>query len=162
MEFSLTSPAFKSGEKIPARYTCDLPAQAGGNISPPLSISGVPDGAKSLALIVDDPDVPKALMPSGVFDHWVVFNIQPTITDIREGKVPEGAVVGSNTRGEAKYTGPCPPKEYEPKEHRYFFRLYALSAMLPLKAGASKEEVKSTMQGRILATAELMGTYSRE
>jgi Raf kinase inhibitor-like YbhB/YbcL family protein len=154
MEFTLTSPAFNTGEAIPPKYTCD-----GENVSPELQIKGVPEGTVSLALLVDDPDVPKVVRESGVFDHWVLFNIPPDTAILVEGE-SEG-VVGSNTRGEQKYTGPCPPPQYEPKEHRYFFSLYALDTELSLEAGASKEAVKAAMKGHILAKAELLGRYAR-
>jgi Raf kinase inhibitor-like YbhB/YbcL family protein len=151
----ITSPVFESGGKIPQTYTCD------GNplLSPPLSISEVPYGAQSLALIVDDPDVPKALMESGNFTHWILFNIGPLTLEIPEnGSL---GVPGTNGRGDQAYTGPCPPPDYEPTTHRYFFKLYALDTVLNLPPGASKEDLEAAMQGHILETAELIGTYSR-
>ncbi len=151
----ITSPAFENRGRIPAIYTCD-----GERLrSPELAVSDIPEATRSLALIMDDPDAPKALRPSGLFVHWVLFNIPPETRTI-----PEGATLGTpgvNTRGDASYTGPCPPSEYEPSTHRYFFRLYALDTMLDLAEGASREEVEATMQGHVLANAELMGTYSR-
>lgn len=153
----LTSPAFSDGGAIPAKYTCD----GDRLLSPPLLISGVPNEARSLVLIVDDPDVPKALKSDGVFDHWVMFNIKPTTKEIREGEVPEGAVVGSNTRGEVGYIGPCPPKEHEPSEHRYIFSLSALADGVSLKAGATKEEVLTAIKPIVLETARLTGRYRR-
>ena len=150
----LTSPAFAESASIPSKFTCD-----GEQLSPPLSISGVPEGAKSLVLIMDDPDVPKALRPDGMFDHWVLFNILPTTGDI-----PEGGSVGTpgqNGSGQNEYTGPCPPRQYEPNEHRYFFKLYALDTELPLEAGASKTEVEQAMRGHIIAQTELIGRYKR-
>ena len=154
MTLALTSKAFKNGETIPAKYTCD-----GDNASPPLVISGVPAGTVTLALIMDDPDVPKQLRPSGVFDHWTVFNIQPDATEISEsGTVGMLGVTGRGTLG---YTGPCPPPQYEPCEHRYFFRLYALDTKLNLAEGATKDEVLAAMHGHVLSSAELMGRYSR-
>ncbi len=152
---SLTSPAFQNNASIPSRFTCD----DNRLLSPPLSISGMPVEAKSLALIMDDPDVPKALKPDGVFDHWVLFNMPPTTSEILEG-VSEGTL-GVNGAGKNQYTGPCPPPQYEPSEHRYVFRLYALDIELPLKIGASKAEVLAAMRGHILAQSELMGRYKR-
>lgn len=154
MTLLLTSPAFQNSASIPSQFTCDAE-----NVSPPLSISGVPAEAKSLALIVDDPDVPKALKPDGVFDHWTLFNIAPDTPTIPQATAV--GIAGANGAGKNQYTGPCPPREYEPSEHRYFFRLYALDAMLDLSAGASKADVLSAMEGHILAEAELMGKYKR-
>ena len=157
MEFSLTSPAFNNGEVIPSKYTCD-----GEDVSPELRIAGGPDGTKSLALLMDDPDVPRVLREDGTFDHWVLFNIPPETGVIAEGAGSGSVgVKGNNTRGATAYTGPCPPPQYEPKEHRYFFSLYALDSMLALAEGASKEAVKATMKGHLLAKAELMGRYAR-
>lgn len=149
---TLTSPAFLPGQKIPKKYTCQ-----GENINPALEISDAPQTAKSLALIMDDPDVPKNLKPDGVFDHWVVFNLPPDTKSIPENSNPPGAL-GSNGRGEAKYTGPCPPD----REHRYFFRLYALDTVLSLPEGSTKQEVLNAITGHILQQAELMGTYVKD
>lgn len=147
----LTSPAFSHGKIIPSLYTCE-----GKNISPPLHISDVPSQAKSLVLICDDPDVPKRLRPDGIFDHWVLFNIPPTIHTIEENRPPPG-IHGKNTNNQNSYYGPCPPD----REHRYFFKLYALDRMLSLKEGATKPEVEAAMQGHIIAQAELMGRYEK-
>jgi Raf kinase inhibitor-like YbhB/YbcL family protein len=141
---------------IPSRYTCDDQR----DLSPALSISGVPEGTKSLALIMDDPDVPKALKPEGVFDHWVLFNIPSETAEIPEGG--STGVVGANGVGQSAYTGPCPPPQYEPSTHRYIFKLYALDSMLSLGAGASKAQVEAAMQGHIIAQTELMGRYKRQ
>ena len=164
-KLSLTSTAFASGAAIPSKYTCDLPRVAGGEaggaqINPPLAITGVPATAQSLALIMDDPDVPKQLKPDGVFDHWILFNIPPETKEITSG-VAVG-VPGANGAGKNEYTGPCPPREYEPSEHRYFFKLYALDATLPLQAGASKMDVEKVMEGHILAETQLIGRYKRK
>jgi len=153
MSLSLTS-EFQNGASIPARFTCDA-----DNVNPKISIGGVPEGTASLALIMDDPDVPKVLRPDGMFDHWVLFNIPPTTTEIVEGG--SAGIAGHNGRGEPAYTGPCPPREYEPREHRYFFRLYALDIELELTEGASKEDVLKAMEGHVLEEAELMGRYQR-
>ena len=147
----LTSPAFENGGVIPERYTCD-----GENISPELRISGVPEGAKTLALIMEDPDVPTNVREDGMWNHWVVFNIPPEISVIAEGEEPAG-VRGVTTSGALRYGGPCPPD----REHRYFFYLYALDTALNLSEGTTKEEVLAAMEGHVLAKAELMGRYDR-
>lgn len=149
----LTSPVFENGESIPEKYSCD-----GDNISPPLEISDVPGKTQSLVLIVDDPDIPavvKVKLGIEVFDHWVLFNIHPGTTVINEDEAP--GIQGVNSAGQNKYTGPCPPD----KEHRYFFKLYALNTLLDLKEGATREEVEDTMKKHIIAEAKLMGRYKR-
>lgn len=158
-DLTLTSSAFESGGSIPSTFTCDSAPPAGG-MNPPLSISGVPDGAKSLALIMVDPDVPKALKSDGVFDHWILFNMPPETREIASG-VTVGTP-GANSAGDNQYTGPCPPPQYEPSTHRYIFSLYALDSELPLQAGASKTEVEKAIQGHIVAHAELVGRYKRQ
>ncbi len=145
--FGLVSPSFVKGGKIPAKYTCD-----GENVSPPLSIVGVPKEAKSLALIVEDPDA-----PGGVFTHWILWNIIPQTTMIGENSVPEGAVQGKTDFGAVGWGGPCPPSG----THRYFFKLYALDTTLNLDRGADKQELVRAMEDHILSGAELMGLYSR-
>lgn len=147
----LTSPAFKEGGIIPSLYTCE-----GKNVNPQLDISGVPPNAKSLVLLNDDPDVPKTLRPDGMYDHWVIFNMPPNTHKIAEHSTPPG-IQGKNTGGQNNYTGPCPPD----REHRYFFKLYALDAMLDLPAGATKKEVEKAMHGHIIAQTELMGRYEK-
>ena len=152
---TLSSSAFDDGQTIPSKYTCD-----GDSVSPPLSFGGVPEGTKSLALIVDDPDVPKKLKPDGVFDHWTLFNISPDTREISENG--SAGTAGANGSGKSAYTGPCPPAQYEPSEHRYIFRLYALDAELNIPAGASKKEVLAAMEGHIVGQAELIGRYKRK
>lgn len=147
----LTSPAFEHESSIPAKYTCD-----GDNINPPLTISNIPSGCKSLVLIMDDPDVPRNLRPDGMYDHWIIFNLPPDMKEIPEGHEPPG-IHGLTTAGGTHYVGPCPPD----REHRYFFKLYALDTRLNLPAKASKSEVEENMEGHILAKAELMGLYAR-
>lgn len=142
----LTSSAFKHNGTMPSEFTCD-----GDNINPPLSITNVPSSAKSLALIVDDPDA-----PVGVWDHWIVFNINPLIKEIKQNTQPQG-VAGKNSGGRNSYQGPCPPSG----THRYFFKLYALDATLNLPEGSTKKQVESAMQNHILAKSELMGLYKR-
>ena len=143
----LTSSAFADGSLIPVKYTCN-----GKEISPPLEISGVPADAKSLILTLEDPDA-----PTGVWDHWVVFNIDPKTLVILEGTIPESAILGLNTSGTVAYEGPCPPSG----THRYVFTLYALSAKLSLPEGSSKSAVLAAMNGNVLAVAELMGKYGK-
>jgi Raf kinase inhibitor-like YbhB/YbcL family protein len=152
---TIESPAFDPGERIPEMYTCD----GDRTLSPPLAFAELPEDTVSLALIVDDPDVPKELLPEGHFTHWVLFNIPPETLVIPEGG--SAGIAGSNTGGGKAYTGPCPPPEYEPSTHRYIFSLYALDASLDLPEGATKQKVEAAMQDHILATAKLIGTYSR-
>jgi hypothetical protein len=144
----ISTRAFSDRRPIPERFTAD-----GDNINPPLVISGVPREAKSLVLIVDDPDA-----PMGVWSHWLVWNIKPDTTVIKEDSVPPGAVVGRNDAGTAKYVGPSPPSG----THRYYFRLYALDTKLDLPAGSTRAELDDAMRSHILARAELLGRYARE
>lgn len=147
----LSSPAFKEGGTIPSRYTCE-----GANVSPPLELSGVPGNAMSLVLTMHDPDVPHHLRPDGNWDHWVVYNISPDLHRFPEAQEPPG-IQGKTTFGTFCYGGPCPPD----REHRYFFRLYALDCQLDLPKGAGRREVETAMHGHILAQAELMGRYEK-
>jgi Raf kinase inhibitor-like YbhB/YbcL family protein len=144
---TLSSTLFENSGLIPSTYTCD-----GADINPPLKISDVPKEAKSLVLIMEDPDA-----PMGTWDHWVVFNIPPETREIKEGIEPEGTS-GTNSSQKNGYAGPCPPD----REHRYFFKLYALNAKLTLKAGATKKEVEAAMKGRVIAEAKLVGRYNRK
>lgn len=148
----LTSSVFHEGGDIPSLYTCE-----GQGVNPPLEISSVPAGAKSLVLIMDDPDVPKTRRPSGMFDHWIVFNIPPATHKISENATPPG-IQGQNTYGQNQYFGPCPPD----RQHRYFFKLYALDATLPLPAGSTKAVVEKAMEGHIIAQCQLMGRYEKK
>jgi len=148
----LTSSAFKHQGEIPTLYTCE-----GKDVNPPLHISNVPKEAKSLVLIMDDPDVPKSIRPEGISYHWVVFNIEPTLREIQEATHKSVGTRGVNSAGSLIYRGPCPPD----REHRYFFKLYALDTTLHLREGASKKEVEAAMQGHIIAKAELMGRYDK-
>lgn len=147
----MTSSAFSEQGIIPSLYTCE-----GKNINPPLEFFDVPRHAKSLVLVCDDPDVPKYLRADGMYDHWVVFNIPPETRTIKANTAPFG-IHGSNTEGKHEYVGPCPPD----REHRYFFKLYALDTLLHLQKGATKKEVERAMQGHILAKCELMGRYEK-
>lgn len=150
-----TSSAFIHNTKIPSKYTCD-----GKNISPPLKIEHVPANSQSLVLIMDDPDIPslaKEKFNIEVWDHWIVFNIPPATKEIPEGQNSFG-ILGKNTGGKNAYGGPCPPD----REHRYFFKLYALDVMLDLSEGVTKKQVEEVMPGHILAQAELVGRYVRK
>lgn len=148
----IESPAFSNNESISAKYTCD-----GADINPPLTFVDIPEEAKSLVLIMDDPDVPRHLRADGIWDHWIVFNISPSVRQITEGKEPTG-VQGMGTGGGRGYQGPCPPD----REHRYFFKLYALDTMLGLPEGARKQEIEAAMQGHVLAQSQLVGRYNRQ
>lgn len=142
----IESLAFKDKQPIPKKFTCE-----GDDVSPPLRFSDIPKGAKTLALLVDDPDAPR-----GTFDHWIAWNIPASTTALSEGaSVPKQ---GQNHFGDLQYRGPCPPPG---KPHRYFFKLYALDIALNLEEGVTKGEVESAMNGHILAQAELVGTYQR-
>lgn len=143
----ITSQAFMNGESIPDKYTMD-----GQNHIPPLHLDEVPPRTKSLALVVDDPDAPK-----GTFNHWIVFNMDPRIIDIREDSVPVMATQGRNDFGKVEYDGPQPPSG----EHRYFFRAYALDTVLPLTRGTTRGNIDREMQGHVLDEATLMGRYRR-
>lgn len=145
----ITSPVFKNNENIPAKYTCD-----GENVNPPLEISEVPEGAKSLVLIVDDPDATRGY----TWLHWTVWNILPDTKEIAENSVPVGAAEGKTDFGKPGWRGPCPPIG----RHRYFFKLFALDVILDLSHGASLNELQKAMEGHILDKTELIGLYSRE
>lgn len=147
----LTSSAFENGGKIPSKYTCE-----GENINPPLEISALPSETKSLVLIVDDPDVPEHVRKDRMWVHWVVVDIPPTTRHITEDSTP--GIAGKNTGGKLGYQGPCPPD----REHRYFFKLYALDTLLKVPQGITKDHVEELMGGHILATAELMGKYEKQ
>ena len=152
----IESPAFANGGAIPSVYTCD-----GEGINPPLSFRDVPKEAKSLALIVDDPDIPESAKKSysvEVWDHWIIWNISPETVEINQDSVPVGAVIGKNTSGNNLYGPPCPPD----REHRYFFKLYALDTTLELNPNTKGLELIKAMQGHILIEAELMGRYQRK
>ena len=144
----LTSTAFSQKGQVPSKYTCD-----GDDMNPPLSIEGVPPEAKALALIVDDPDA-----PAGTWVHWVVWNIDPRTTEIKEGAVPPGAQQGMNDFRKTEYGGPCPPSG----THRYFFKLYALDGALNPGPKATKPMLEKAMKGHILSQTELVGVYKRK
>jgi Raf kinase inhibitor-like YbhB/YbcL family protein len=145
---TLTSSAFQQQGVIPARYTCD-----GQNISPPLTVGGVPQDAQTLALVVHDPDA-----PGGNWDHWVLWNIPANLERLEEGQTPPGAVTGMNDFKQQGYGGPCPPSG----THRYIFTLYALDSPLTLSAGVRRHELEQAMAPHILARTELIGVYRRQ
>ncbi|MEN2998947.1 MAG: YbhB/YbcL family Raf kinase inhibitor-like protein [Brevinematia bacterium] len=152
MSIKVSSSAFKDGDFIPRKYTCD-----GDDISPEIRIEGIPTGTKSLVLINDDPDA-----PVGVWDHWILYDIPPNTNTIPEGIKPErefpnGMKHGINSWGRVGYGGPCPPSG----THRYYFRVYALDIQLNLPPGATKQKILKAMEGHILAQGELMGKYAR-
>ena len=144
----IISSAFQNRQPIPRKHTCD-----GEEISPPLSWSDVPEGAASLALIVDDPDA-----PSGTWVHWVVWNIDSHAESVQEGVVPQGGIQGITSAGERVWGGPCPPSGV----HNYFFKLYALNIMLQLPLSATKADLERAMSEHTLASAQLVGIYSRK
>lgn len=143
----ISSPAFAHNGSIPAKYTCD-----GADTNPPLRIENVSGGAKSLALIVDDPDA-----PAGTWVHWVVWNIPAATGEIGENSVPPGAEQGKTDFGRNVYGGPCPPSG----THRYFFKLYALNATLDLGPATTRKGLEKAMEGHVIDRAELVGVYKR-
>ncbi len=147
-QMTITSPAFSAGAEIPAKFTCN-----GQSTSPELRIRGTPPGAKSLALIAEDPDA-----PSGVFTHWLVWNIDPQTTRWGENSVPAGALQGTNDFSKKGYGPPCPPSG----THRYVFKIFALDRPLELKVGAHRADVEGAMRGHILAQGELIGRYTHK
>lgn len=153
MTITITSSAFKEGGMIPAKYTCD-----GQNISPPLQWAGAPKGTKSFALISDDPDA-----PIGIWVHWIMWNIPAEANQLPEGipqvkKLQDGSMQGLNSYPRCGYSGPCPPSG----THRYYFKIYALDAMLDLPANSTKEDLLKAMKVHILAEGSLMGKYERQ
>jgi Raf kinase inhibitor-like YbhB/YbcL family protein len=154
MPMKLTSPSFGPQRSIPQRYTCD-----GENVSPPLAWSEVPSGAKTLALIMDDPDAPDPAKPRMTWVHWVLYNIPAVANGLPEGvdahSVPAGTLEGKNDWKKTGYGGPCPPIG----RHRYVHKLYALDAVLPDLRQPNKAALEAAMKGHILAQAELVGTY---
>ncbi|MBN1298758.1 MAG: YbhB/YbcL family Raf kinase inhibitor-like protein [Actinobacteria bacterium] len=141
------SPAFENNGMIPSKYTCD-----GQNINPPLKISGAGKDAKSLVLIMDDPDAAAC-----TWVHWTIWNISPLTAEIAENSVPEGAPEGITNFRKPGYGGPCPPSG----THRYFFKLYALDILLELGTDATAGDIENAMQGHILESADLIGLYKR-
>ena len=144
----ISSPAFQQGGTIPDKFS-----KNGNNVNPELRIAATSADAKSLVLIVDDPDA-----PTGLFTHWLVWNIDPKTREIAEGSVPKGAVQGKNDFGDIRYGGPQPPSG----THRYFFKIFALDKTLDLKAGAKRKEVDAALEGHVIAQGELVGKYSKK
>ena len=144
----ITSSAFSEGGTIPDKY-----AKQGQNVNPPLRIEGVPAEAKSLLLIVDDPDA-----PVGLFTHWLVWNVDPKTTEIAENSVPKGGLQGTNDFPGQRYDGPQPPSG----THRYYFKIFALDQMLDLKPGAKRRDVDAAVEGHVIGQGELMGRYSKK
>ena len=155
MAFTLTSTAFRDGAAIPVKHTCD-----GVDVSPPLAWSDAPAGTRSFAFIADDPDA-----PAGAWVHWLLYNLPAAVSELPENvaKVESldlgGARQGRNDFRRPGYGGPCPPPG---PAHRYVFTLYALDAPLTLKAGAQRKDVETAMEGHVLGSAQLMGTYARQ
>ena len=146
-KMKITSSAFQEGGNIPSKFSRD-----GENVNPPLRIEGTPANARSLVLIVDDPDA-----PSGLFTHLMVWNISPQTSTIGEGSTPKG-VQGTNDFGKSGYGGPCPPSG----THRYYFKIFALDRELDLPFGAKRSQIEAAMKGHVVAQGELMGRYSRK
>ena len=144
---TITSSAFQQAGNIPSKFTCD-----GNNKNPPLQIAEIPSGAKSLALVVDDPDA-----PSGLFTHWVVWNISPRTNAITEASAPKG-VQGTNDFGKSGYGGPCPPSGM----HRYSFKIFALDRELDLPSGSKRSQLDAAMKGHIVGQGELIGRYAKQ
>src|SRR5437763_8887434 len=147
-KMKISSSAFQEGGTIPEKFS-----KNGQNVSPELRIEGAPAEAKTLALIVDDPDA-----PVGLFTHWLVWNIDPKTTQLAEGSAPNGAVQGKNDFGDIGYGGPQPPSG----THRYYFKIFALNSSLDLTSGAKRKEVDAAMKGHIIAQGQLMGKYSKK
>ena len=156
MTLMLKSSAFDNGGEIPSRYTCE-----GEDVSPPLVWTGVPETARSLVLIIDDPDAPDPKAPKMIWVHWVLYNIPPDVSGLPEGivpaELPPGMMEGLNDWKRIGYGGPCPPIG----RHRYFHKLYALDTVLERMNTPTKAEVEAAMKGHVIAQTELMGTYQK-
>jgi Raf kinase inhibitor-like YbhB/YbcL family protein len=154
MSLELTSTAFAHGGEIPSKYTCE-----GEDLSPPLAWSGVTPLAKSLVLIIDDPDAPDPMAPKMTWVHWVLYNIPASVHALSEAvkQLPEGALSGLNDWKRTGYGGPCPPIG----RHRYFHKLYALDTVLPDLGRPTKSNIEAQMKGHVIAEATLVGTYQK-
>ena len=156
MALTITSPAFEAGGEIPSLHTCD-----GKDVSPELRFGGVPQGAKSLVLLVHDPDAPDPASPRMDWVHWILYNLPPGTRSLPEGvretELPAGTLQGVNDWKRTGWGGPCPPIG----RHRYFFQLHALNSVLPDLGAVTRQRLEQEMQGHLLGTAELMGTYQR-
>jgi len=147
-KMKITSPAFQEGGTIPEKFS-----KNGQNVNPELRIEGAPAEARSLALIVDDPDA-----PVGLFTHWLVWNVDPKTTQIAENSVPKGGLQGTNDFPGQRYDGPQPPSG----THRYYFKIFALDQTLDLKPGAKRRDVDAAVKGHVIGQGELMGRYSKK
>ncbi len=145
--FKISTSAFENNGQIPVKYACD-----GTNVNPPLKIENVPQGAKSLAMIFDDVDAPR-----GSYVHWILWNIDPNIKEIKENSVPEGAVQGMNDFKKQNYWGPCPPG----RAHRYVFKIYALVIRLNLDPRSTKADLEKAMEGHVISEAQWIGKYKK-
>jgi len=156
MSLTITSSSFSHNGIIPARHTCD-----GSDISPALTWTDVPDGTRSLVLIVDDPDAPDPAAPKMTWVHWVLYNLPPNVNGLPEAveatKLPSGTLQGINDWSRTGYGGPCPPVG----SHRYFYKLYALNTILPDVKNSTKAILEKAMQGHVIAQTELIGHYQR-
>lgn len=156
VRFSIVSPAFGAGASIPPKHTCE-----GADVSPQLTWAGIPDGTKSLALVVDDPDAPDPAAPKMTWVHWVLYDLPPAAQGLPEGvapkELPRGTREGRNDWKRTGWGGPCPPIG----THRYFFKLYALDAVLPDLGSPTKAALEKAMEGHVLGKAELVGTYRK-
>lgn len=144
----ITSSVFQEGSEIPVKFTCE-----GSNAKPDLRFANIPPGAKSLALIMDDPDAPR-----GLFTHWIMWNIDPKTTEIAEETGPRNAIEGTNDFGKNGYGGPCPPSG----THRYYFKIFALDRTLELKPTAKRAELDAAMRGHVITQGEVMGRFSKK
>lgn len=157
MSFTLVSSAFQDNQEIPGFYTCD-----GRDISPPLAWSGLPDGTKSLALLVDDPDAPDPAAPKMTWVHWILYNLPPEASGLPQGvaahDLPSGTLPGRNDWNRAGYGGPCPPIG----RHRYIHKLYALDVILPDLDTPTKAQLEKALHGHVLAQSQLTGLYQRQ
>lgn len=156
MALTITSSAFEDGGPMAAKYTCE-----GSDISPPLQWNGVPEGTRSLALIVDDPDAPDPAAPKMTYVHWVVYNLPPDSRGLPEGtrsdRLPPGALEGLNDWQRTGYGGPCPPIG----RHRYFHKLYALDTLLDDLGQPTKDQLLKAMEKHVIAQAQVVGTYQK-
>jgi len=156
VSLKITSTAFQPGGSIPSKHTCE-----DRDLSPPLAWSGAPPGTKTFALVVDDPDAPDPAKPQRVYVHWVLYNIPATTIALPENAskkgLPKGAAQGKNDWGKAEYGGPCPPIG----RHRYFFKLYALDTELTGLSSPTKGDLERVMNGHVLESGELIGTYQK-
>lgn len=155
MSLRISSPSFDNESGIPVRHTCE-----GDDVSPALNWTGAPDGTASFVLIVDDPDAPDPAAPRQVWTHWILYDLPPTVTGLPEDvghDLPDGTGEGLNDWNRTGWGGPCPPIG----RHRYYHKLYALSAKLGDMGTPRKEDVEGAMKGHVLATAQIMGTYQK-